>query len=377
MNRSAVSIGVISAGAWGTAIAKTLAENGHHITIWDHLESVVEDINTSHVNSKYLPDVALPENLSATITLEDAVEGKEHLFIATPSLYLESLLNRLTSLPAIREGRPIITLLGKGFISTERGPSLIPMRAEHLLPDCYENKTVYLSGPSHAEEVASHKVTGLISASRSGRNSIRVRKVLTSASLLIFSSLDVVGVATCAAVKNVVAIAFGIMDAVSQLSDRFGDNTESLLLAAGLNEIRAIGKLLGSTHSETFTSIAGVGDLDVTCRSKYGRNRRLGLDIITKDILKDFSGIDDLIENMDKVGYLAEGVAAAKFVRDIAQNSGMNLPICRGVYDILNKEKAPVDSVTEMISALTGITRVERLLILPSKRFLSIQGTYE
>ena len=154
-------------------------------------------------------------------------------------------------------------------------PKLIVSTLEDYFPGFYRDNIVYIAGPSHAEEVSVNKLTGLISACRNGKNSIRFRELLTSPSLFVFSSIDVIGVQTCAATKNVIAIAFGMLDALKENSDYFGDNTESLLLAAGLNEIQKIGKVLGATHPETFTSISGVGDLDVTCRSIHGRNRRL------------------------------------------------------------------------------------------------------
>ena len=129
----------------------------------------------------------------------------------------------------------------------------------------------------------------------------------------------------------------------------FGDNAESLLLAAGLNEIQTIGFAMGATHAETFTSIAGVGDLDVTCRSKYGRNRRFGQDIIKTDILSKFKNLDDLISRIGELGYLAEGAVACKFVHQIAQEHNLKLTICDGLYRILNKEIEPKALLQELM----------------------------
>ena len=110
------------------------------------------------------------------------------------------------------------------------------------------------------------------------------------------------------------------------------------MLAAGLNEIQAIGFAMGATHAETFTSISGVGDLDVTCKSKYGRNRRFGQDLIKTDMLSKFKNIDDLIANVGKIGYLPEGAIACKYVHEIAVKKDLKLPLCNGLYSILNKE---------------------------------------
>ena len=159
----------------------------------------------------------------------------------------------------------------------------------------------------------------------------------------MFSSFDVRGVQVAAAAKNLIAIAFGILDAIKArdemvLGAAFGDGTSSLLLAAGLNEIQMLGRAMGATHPETFTSISGVGDLDVTCRSVFGRNRRFGRDIIEKEMLQRFKNIDDLISRINEVGYLPEGVAAAKYARILAEKHSLKMPISTGLYRILNRE---------------------------------------
>lgn len=353
-NEKEIKIGIMNAGAWGTAVAKVLADKGHSVTIWEPFEAVVEEINEKHSNSRFLPGVGLPENLRASGNLEEAAGGKDYLVIATPSLYVLNMTKQLIGIPEILEGKTTIGILTKGFISTASGPALITRALEDYLPGSYKGQLVYLSGPSHAEEVARGKVTGLISASANGRNAIRFRKLFASTNLLLFSSLDITGVQTCAAVKNVVAIAFGMLDALKGISKDFGDNTESLLLAAGLNEIQSIGHALGATHPETFTSIAGVGDLDVTCRSKYGRNRRFGNDIIQEKLIQNFSDLNDLIEHIDKVGYLPEGAVASRFVHEIAEERKLKLPICDMVYRILNREILPLEAITGLMRGITG-----------------------
>ncbi len=345
---------VISAGAWGTAIAKVIAENGHVVEIWDFMDDVVNDINNNHKNSRYLPGVALPKTLSATNKLEKAAEGKDFLVIAAPSLYILAIIKQLIHIPNILEGKTTIGVLTKGFIEAAGEPSLITPAIEDYLPGIYKGKVVYISGPSHAEEVARGRLTGLISASENGKNAIKFRELLNSNSLMVFPSLDIIGVQTAAAVKNVIAIAFGMLDALMAFSDLFGDNSESLLLAAGLNEIQKIGTALGSKHPETFTSIAGVGDLDVTCRSKYGRNRRFGREIITARKIVKYKNITDLIDHIDDIGYLPEGIVAARFVQQLADKRNLKLPVCSVVYKVLNRDTEPLDALTDMIRNLTG-----------------------
>ena len=366
------NIGVIGAGAWGTAIAKVLAEKGFPVELWCFEADLAARINDRHENGRYLPGVALPPLVHASTDMMAVAEGKQHIFLAIPSLYLLSNVKQVLGSADIREGRNVISILTKGFIETAGGIRLITEALEDYLPGMYRGKLVYVSGPSHAIEVSQRKVTGLISASRSGRNSIRVRELLSGGRLVVFSSLDVRGVQIGAALKNVVAVAFGMLDALKETSDQFGDNTESLLLAAGLNEIQVIGRAMGATHPETFTSIAGVGDLDVTCRSVHGRNRRFGREIILKNLIEGCAGIDEVIESLPRFGYIAEGVVTAKWVNAISAQRRLSLPIMAGVYRILDRQVDPLAEVQNML---------ERIIKTPGRRQRSasalLRGTAE
>jgi len=335
-------IAVLGAGAWGTAIAKVIAEKEKDVVIWSYETEVRDDINNKKRNSRYLPDVELPKLIKATSDIEEAADGKQFLIYAVPSLFLLDTLKKTLSVNSIREGKTIIAAITKGFLPTENGPRLILETMEDYLPGFFRQSLVYISGPSHAEEVSRGKVTGLIAASESPKNAIRFRDLLKGPRLLVYSSLDVRGVQAAAAAKNVIAIAFGMLDAMKGgHMDMFGDGTESLLLAAGLNEIQLLGKALGATHTETFTSISGIGDLDVTCRSIFGRNRRFGREIIEKNILKPFKNIDDLLSRINEIGYLPEGVAAAKYVRILAEKHNLKMPVSIGLCKLLNREFEP------------------------------------
>jgi glycerol-3-phosphate dehydrogenase (NAD(P)+) len=351
------AIGVIGAGAWGTAIAKCIAEKGKRVDIWALESELVSEINDRHTNERYLPGIKLPEQLHASSSMPEVAEGKDHLLLAIPSLYLLPNVKQILGCGAIREGKTVISILTKGFIETPSGIHLITEALEDYLPGMYRGKLVYVSGPSHAIEVSQGKITGLISASRSGRNSIRVRELLTGGTLVVFSSLDVKGVQISAALKNVIAVAFGMLDALKESSDYFGDNTESLLLAAGLNEIQVVGKIMGATHPETFTSIAGVGDLDVTCRSVHGRNRRFGREVVLKNLIEGCSSIDEVIAGMPKFGYIAEGVVTAKWVHALAEQRKLTLPIIGGVHRILNREVDPLTEVRTMLERIMSRTK--------------------
>lgn len=350
---SKTKVCIVSGGAWGTAIAKVIAGKKINVDIWEPIPDVVDDINNNNRNERFLPGVSLPKNIRATVSILEAADDKDFIIISTPSLYMMPVIKSLIQVPNIMEGKTLVGILTKGFINTGDGPVLISKAVENYLPGFYQNNIVYISGPSHAEEVAVGKITGLISASRNAKNSIKFRNLLSSDTLLVFSSLDIVGVQACAALKNVIAIAFGMLDAMSEITDNIGDNTESLLLAAGLNEIQKIGQAMGATHPETFTSIAGVGDLDVTCRSKYGRNRKFGRQIIMDKILDNFKSIDDLLNNLDKVGYLPEGAAACMWVHDLTQKLKIKAPISEFVYKVLNKADEPSVAMKNIMKLIT------------------------
>ncbi|MCL2276461.1 MAG: NAD(P)-dependent glycerol-3-phosphate dehydrogenase [Treponema sp.] len=345
-------IAILGAGAWGTAVAKVIAEKEKNVVIWSFENNVRDDINNNMLNSRYLPGVALSKNIKATSDIEEAAEDAQFIIFASPSMFLLDTLKKSLSVDCIREGKTIIAVITKGFISTDSGPRLILETMEDYLPGFFRNSLVYISGPSHAEEVSCGKVTGLIAASESPKNTIRFRDLIKSPRLVVYSSLDVRGVQVAAAAKNVIAIAFGILDALktSGTAEMFGDGTESLLLAAGLNEIQTLGMALGATHPETFTSISGIGDLDVTCRSVHGRNRRFGREIINKNILEPFKNIDDIMPRINEIGYLPEGVAAAKHIKALVEKHKLRLPIATGIFKLLNRELEPMEFCRKLLA---------------------------
>jgi glycerol-3-phosphate dehydrogenase (NAD(P)+) len=352
---SSAPVAVLGAGAWGTALAKAIADKGREVILWSRGDVTADDINVRHENARFLPEVSLPPTLRATTDIEEAAGGREFLILATPSLYLLDTVKHILSVPSIREGKSAIAVITKGFLDSPKGPRLILEALEDYLPGFYHQSLVYIAGPSHAEEVSRGKITGLIAASENAKNSFRFRDLLKSKRLFVFSSFDVRGVQVAAAAKNVIAIAFGMMDAIKNRpdsGDMFGDGTESLLLAAGLNEIQTLGRAMGATHPETFTSISGIGDLDVTCRSIFGRNRRFGREIIEKNILEPYRSLEDLLGRIDEIGYLPEGLAAVKYVKILAEKHRLKMPVSIGLHQILNREIAPLDFLQNFLNEL-------------------------
>ncbi|MDR0382608.1 MAG: NAD(P)-dependent glycerol-3-phosphate dehydrogenase [Spirochaetaceae bacterium] len=358
---TASTAAVIGAGAWGTAIAKVIAGKGYKTSIWCRRKEQADEINSERSNSRYLDGIKLPECLSATNSVAEAANGKDFLILAVPSLYLLDKAKELLAVPSIREGKTSVGVITKGFLDSPAGPCLIIDALEDYMPGFYSGKLVYISGPSHAEEVARGTITGLIAASQNARESIRFRYLLKNQSLFVFSSLDARGVQVAAAMKNIIAIAFGVFDALKAhnskissdetMKNLFGDNTGSLLLAAGLNEIQLLGRAMGATHAETFTSIAGIGDLDVTCRSAYGRNRRFGREVIEKNILAPYKNIDDLIARIDEIDYMPEGVVASRHVNRLQEKYKLKIPLCSIVYSVLNRDINAEDALSSYLNA--------------------------
>ncbi|NIZ19631.1 NAD(P)-dependent glycerol-3-phosphate dehydrogenase [Spirochaetales bacterium BR151] len=345
------SIAVVGAGAFGTALAKVLAEKGVDVKIWAFKPETAEDINTHHRNQEFLPDAILPTSLTASSDLTEVVQDRDVVLLVTPSNVLIQTARQLLSIPCIAEGKAIIACATKGLIRLPSGDGQLLLDGlENYLPGFYKGNMVYISGPSHAEEIAQGKVTALVAASQNPMNAIIVRELFTAPTLRVFSSIDVSGVQVVAALKNVVALAFGAIEAYAEKSNNIGDNTESFLLSAGLNEMMILARAMGSTHFETITGPAGIGDLDVTCRSKYGRNRRFGRSIYEQNLLNDFADLDDLMANVTtKVGYLPEGVFAARTAYLTAQKYNLRTPMFTAIYRVLNKELDVESAVQELI----------------------------
>ncbi|AGT27356.1 NAD(P)H-dependent glycerol-3-phosphate dehydrogenase [Borrelia miyamotoi] len=338
-----MQISIIGSGAWGTAIAKVLAGKfKDNILLWSFEEGVKDSINNDHENVKYLKGIKLPDNLVASSDLLDIVSLSDYIFIATPSLYTLDILNKLRNMCFAK--KPNLAILTKGFITIDEKPRTIVEVAESILNE-YKNEITYISGPSHAEEVGLGIITGLVAASKSRVNAFKFIDLFSDTSISMFYSNDVLGVQIASALKNIFAIAFGILDEYKiKNPNLIGSNTESFLFSVSLSDMKNIACKIGTCSEETFFFLAGSGDLDVTCRSIFGRNRRFGSELVNKNILEGLTDIDDLIKNLHKIGYLPEGIFAAKEVsllfRSLDNNSNYS-NLANIVYKILNKELMP------------------------------------
>jgi glycerol-3-phosphate dehydrogenase (NAD(P)+) len=343
-------IAVIGAGAWGSAMANSLCKKGNKVKLWAYEEEVVDEINESFTNTRYLYGVWICDKVKASNDLKEVVSDAEYVFYVTPSFALKEIVKK-SSNDISKKAIPIF--LTKGFIESKDGTPELPIDiANEIFPDELKNKSVYLSGPSHAEEVAREKYTGLIAASDSRKNAIKVRDIVITEHLSVYVSFDPIGVQVSAALKNVVAIAFGLADAMSEYDKSIGDNAFAMIISAGLNEIQILGRALGATHPETFTSISSVGDLYVTCTSHHGRNRRFGRDLLERQLYRQWSNFEELTQKLDIIGYLPEGIFAVNYAMRLKDKYNLKLPIMEIVYRILNRDIQPKEAVGMLMNVI-------------------------
>ncbi|OGS98177.1 MAG: glycerol-3-phosphate dehydrogenase [Gallionellales bacterium RBG_16_56_9] len=321
-----MNITVIGAGAWGTALAISLAAN-HRVTLWARDAAQVKAMRAARCNQRYLPEVTLPANLELSADFPAALAATELAIIAVPIAALRSTLQRLAQLP----NRFGVVWVCKGF---EAETSLLPHQvAAEVLPEGFHCGV--LSGPSFAQEVARGLPTALTLASADEEFARSTAQALHHVRLRLYASNDVVGVEVGGAVKNVMAIAAGICDGLG-----LGYNARAALLTRGLAEITRLGLKLGG-RPETLSGLSGAGDLILTCTGDLSRNRQVGLLLAQQH---------DLSEILHRLGHVAEGVYTVREVHHLAQRLGIAMPICEAVYRILYEHVPATEMVTELLN---------------------------
>jgi glycerol-3-phosphate dehydrogenase (NAD(P)+) len=306
-----MKIAILGAGAWGTAIAISVAPR-HAVTLWTRSAAHFDAMRSSGINAKYLPGISLPRSLELTADGESAVRAADLLILAVPTSGLRPTL----AYSRLNPGAPVV-LLCKGF---EPGAAKLPHEvcAEVLDP---ETASATLSGPSFAEEVARGLPTAVTLASRDADVARDAARALHSQAFRVYSGDDVVGVEVAGAVKNVMAIAAGICDGLG-----YGHNARAALITRGLAEITRFGVALGG-RAETFMGLAGAGDLILTCTGDLSRNRRVGLWLAQGVTLPAI---------LAELGHVAEGVNSARELGRVAAALGLDMPITRAVCRVLD-----------------------------------------
>lgn len=317
---------VIGGGAWGTAFARHLASIGREVRIWAHEEQTVADINRGE-NSVFLPGIPIPHEVCATSDINSAVEGGDFVFMAVPTQNIAETLAIIDE-SAIKD-TAIFVNMAKGI---EKGTCRLP--SQIIFAKFPKTPVVALSGPSFAIEVALGKPTILVSA---GEIEIAemVQNAVTGPSLRVYRSEDILGVELGGALKNVFALAAGMIDGL-----QLGENTRAAMIVRGLAEVRKLALAMGADNNTIF-GISGLGDLVLTCTSEKSRNYRSG---------KMIAEGGDSAEILREVKWVAEGVYTASAATHLAREHGIEMPITFMVDSVIEGEISPRNAVTELMN---------------------------
>ncbi|HVG34478.1 MAG TPA: NAD(P)H-dependent glycerol-3-phosphate dehydrogenase [Pyrinomonadaceae bacterium] len=323
-------IAVIGAGSWGTALGIIAGRAGHSVRLWSRNREVVEAINHERVNSIYLAPHEIPLSVRATIELEEALTDAEIVVLAAPSHVTRELLVRM--LPFAHPSMIFVSAT-KG-IETETGKRISEVVRE-VTAEKFDARFVCLSGPSFAQEVAGGQPTAIVAASVNGEESRQVQSILSFQNLRIYTNTDVVGTEIGGSVKNVMAVAAGMVAGLG-----LGTNSVAALITRGLAEVARLALAQGARH-ETLMGLAGMGDLVLTCTGNLSRNRFVGQE------LGRGRALSDIIGGMREV---AEGVKTTRAVKRLAQQLNVEMPITREVHAVLYEGKRVTDAASELMT---------------------------
>jgi glycerol-3-phosphate dehydrogenase (NAD(P)+) len=324
-----MKISVLGAGSWGTTLALVLNDNRHDVNLWTFDSEQADLIREKHENCQFLPGIALPSEIKITTDIETSCRDRDMIVAAVPSQFLRSVLQRIAHLDL---DHTVICNVAKGI---ENG-SLMTMSEvllDVLMHERRENLAI-LSGPSHAEEVSLKMPTMVVSASFKMKTAKIVQEAFVNNYFRVYVNEDIRGVELGGAIKNVIAIGAGLSDGAG-----FGDNTKAAIMTRGIYEITRLGAKMGA-QPITFAGLSGMGDLIVTCMSHHSRNRFVG-----EEIGKG-RNVAEVLSDMTMV---AEGVATAKSVHQLAHKHRIEMPMAEEVYKVLFEDKNPRQATIDLM----------------------------
>ncbi len=330
MKENNTPVAVIGAGSWGTALAMVLADNGREVRLWSHNESQVEEINQFHTNKKYLPGIVLPDLIVGYALLSDALAGIKTVILAVPSKAIREVLGKIRT---VLQSPITIAHVSKG-IEPDSLMRISEMIKEEL-PSEVLKAVVVLSGPSHAEEVSLRHPTTVTVSSDDMEAAEEIQDLFINQNFRVYTNPDVIGVEIGGALKNIIALAAGITDGLG-----YGDNAKAALITRGLAEIARLGTKMGA-NPLTFSGLAGIGDLIVTCTSVHSRNWRAG------NLLGKGKTLEEVLENM---GMVVEGVRTTKAAHQLAEKYNVKMPITNVLYNVLFNGKNAKDAVDVLMA---------------------------
>jgi glycerol-3-phosphate dehydrogenase (NAD(P)+) len=321
-------IAIVGAGSWGTALAIVAARAGHDVRLWSRSVDVVSSINERRVNSRYLTSTLIPDTVSATNDLGEALREASLVLLAAPSHGARELL---TTMSPLLDETAVIVSVSKG-IEIETGKRISEIAKEVV---SNPHPFVCLSGPSFAKEVVEGHPTAIVAASKDSSAARIVQNDLSFDNLRIYTNADVVGTELGGSVKNVMAIAAGMTTGLG-----FGSNSVAALITRGLAEITRLARREGA-QIETLMGLAGLGDLVLTCTGSLSRNRFVG------EQLGKGRRLEEIVEELNEV---AEGINTARAVKQLASRAGLEMPITNEVNAVLYEGKPARDAVGELMS---------------------------
>lgn len=324
-----MNVTVLSDGSWGTALALTLIDNGHKVTMWGPFSDYLQEMNEKRENYRFLKGVKLPDSLNFEADMAKAVQNSDIILLATPTQFARSVMTQFSKFHD--KSKHLIIDVAKGI---EKNSWLrLSEIAEETIGDC---RYVALSGPSHAEEVSRKIPTLVVAASNDIKDAEIVRDLFMNSYFRVYTSTDILSVELGGALKNVMAIAAGILDGM-----QLGDNPKAALITRGIAEMSRLGEALGG-NAATFSGLSGIGDLIVTCCSGHSRNRHVG---------EELGRGKKLAQIQEEMGLVvAEGVPTAIGAKYLADKMQIDTPIIHQIYEILYNDKSPKDAIFELMN---------------------------
>ncbi len=330
-------IGVLGAGTWGMALARMLCLDGHEVTVWSALEKEVTEFSASRRHPN-LPGMVIPDEIRFTADLEEVCGGRDLLLFAVPSVFVRSTAKAAAAY--VPEGQ-LIADAAKG-IEPGTHLTMTGIIADELGKAGKTARLAALSGPTHAEEVAKDMLTAIVSASKDPETARTVQEIFMNRNMRVYTNDDVLGIELCGALKNVIALAAGISTGAGN-----GDNAKAAIITRGIHEIGRLGSAMGCRR-ETFSGLAGIGDLIVTATSMHSRNNRCGL-LIGQGMAPQ--------EAIKEVGMVVEGVNALPAAMELSAQYGVEMPLAAAVDRIVTYGEDPA-RISEELMTRTGKSEI-------------------
>lgn len=321
---------VIGAGAWGTTLAQVLSDAGNDVLLWARSVDVVSEINEQHTNDKYLKGINLPSSLTATSDIKAAFSHSEIYVLAIPTQQLRSMLEEWK--PYINQNAVVVSTLKGIELNTD-------LRVSEVVAEIWGDiKFALITGPNLADELSMRQLAGAVVASSDLSVAVDIQKIFTTDYYRVYTSTDVMGCELAGAIKSVIALSVGMAIGMG-----FGENTQSMLITRGLNEISRMCAAHGSDPL-TAASLAGMGDLVASCGSPLSRNRTFG------EVLGETQSLENA---RTRVAKTVEGVSTSRAALELAHRVGVEVPIIEAVADVVAGSITPRDAFKRIMEIST------------------------